>query len=194
MLFALSAGRRVSIWFVWAVVLLLLALVVLAHKPVLRLLYPLHYQAYIEDCSRANGLDPRLVAAVIRVESRFDPMAESQKGARGLMQILPSTGSWIAGKLGYAEYHPDLLYEPGVSIHIGSWYLAYLVDLFDGRMVVALAAYNGGTTNVKSWLDTGVWDGTLQNLEAIPFEETRNFVRRIMHDYRVYRWAYPNPG
>src|SRR5690606_19100072 len=91
---------------------------------VLRLAYPIRYGDVLEQVAAETGLDPYLLLAVIKVESGFNPRAKSTKGARGLMQVMPDTGEWVARQLGMGRYHPDMLYEPQVNLVIGSWYLS----------------------------------------------------------------------
>lgn len=171
----------------------------------IRWLYPFPYRDIIVAQSGRLGLDPRLVAAVIRVESRFFPGAVSSVGARGLMQVLPETGRWAAGRLGLTGFRSEMLYDPVVNITIGTWYLAHLLDQFEGRapaagarlptgLPAALAAYNAGRQVVDAWLAVGVWDGTEAGANRIPFPETRAFVRRVLRDYRVYRALYGPEG
>lgn len=175
-------------------------------------LYPFPYREIIVAQSGRHGLDPRLVAAVIRVESRFFPGAVSSVGARGLMQILPETGRWAAGQLGLTGFRTEMLYDPVVNVTLGTWYLAHLLDEYEGRapagdggpsaagaarlragLPAALAAYNAGRQVVDAWLAAGVWDGSEAGAARIPFPETRAFVRRVLRDYRVYRALY-GPG
>ncbi|MFZ5824510.1 MAG: lytic transglycosylase domain-containing protein [Bacillota bacterium] len=151
--------------------------------------YPLTYETIILRRARENGLDPYLVAAVIRAESRFRPEATSPQGARGLMQIMPETGEWAAGQM-QLDFHPDYLYEPEYNIRIGCWYLANLVKEFEGDTVLALAAYNGGRNNVKKWLSERRWTGESHTLEQIPFPETRHYVAVVLRDYKRYLWLY----
>ncbi|WP_258359617.1 lytic transglycosylase domain-containing protein [Moorella sulfitireducens (nom. illeg.)] len=154
-----------------------------------RLFYPLPYLEFIVEYAHQEGLDPLLVAAVTRVESKFYPRAQSAEGARGLMQLMPETARLAAGQLGLA-YDPERLFSPEYNLRLGSWYLAELLREF-GDLNPALAAYNGGRGNVHNWLEKGVWDGSTRNLDQIPFPETREFVRRVLYDYRVYRTLYP---
>ena len=155
-----------------------------------RKLNPIHYVDLITVYSRRHSLDPFLVAAIMRVESRFQPDAVSSKGARGLMQLMPDTGRWAAGYLGINGYSDDLLYEPEVNIRIGAWYLRQLLNQFDGNLAVALAAYNGGPSNVEKWLSSGEWSGSIDDLEQIPFPETARYVDRVRRAYQLYLRAY----
>lgn len=157
-------------------------------------LYPFPYRETVVREARARGEDPLMLAAIIRVESKWDPGATSRKGARGLMQVMPETGDWAAGRLGLAGYHADQLYAPEVSIRIGSWYFDHLQGVFGGSQVLALAAYNGGTGRVKEWLAGQEWSGEWTQIDRIPYPETRDFVRRVLTDYRRYRMLYDADG
>lgn len=151
--------------------------------------YPLTYEPIIQQRARENGLDPYLVAAVIRAESKFRPLAASPQGARGLMQIMPETGKWVAEQM-QMPFHADSLYDPDYNIRIGCWYLANLLKEFDGDTVLALAAYNGGRNNVRKWLDERQWTGEPHTLDQIPFPETRNYVAVVLRDHKRYLWLY----
>ncbi|QIA26451.1 lytic transglycosylase domain-containing protein [Thermaerobacter sp. PB12/4term] len=173
-------------WLGWGTTLAVAALVAMA---VLYAAYPVPMAALIQREARACGLDPLLVAAVIRRESGFEPRAVSSRGARGLMQLMPETGAWAASRLGIEGFHPDRLFEPEVNLRLGCWYLAYLLDRFGGDPVAALAAYNGGEGTVEDWMARGHWHPA-QGPGEIPFPETRHFVAGVLRDYRVYRWLY----
>ncbi|MDN5345513.1 MAG: soluble lytic murein transglycosylase [Clostridia bacterium] len=142
--------------------------------------------------ARQEGVDPLLVAAVTRVESKFYPGARSDQGARGLMQLMPDTARLAAGHLGL-PYDPEKLFNPEYNLRLGTWYLAALLREFHD-LAPALAAYNGGRGNVHNWLERGVWDGSSRNLRQIPFPETRAFVRQVLQNYRIYRFLYPGAG
>ena len=172
--------------------LLLPALVAVTAFLLLRLAYPWPYRDLVVESARRHDLDPRLVAAVVRVESRFDPRAESRKGALGLMQIMPETGAWVAGRIGLTEFEPEDLLDPATNLRIGTWYLQDLLRTFDGDLVLALAAYNGGRGNVRRWIEgRDLGGGVESRLAHIAYPETRRFVRRVLHGYRMYRLLYP---
>lgn len=103
-------------------------------RTVLRWWYPVYYRESIVRWSAAHGLDPWLVAAVVRVESNFRPLATSPRGARGLMQLLPETARWVSGRMGEERFFEDLLYDPETNVRLGTWYLADLLREFDGRL------------------------------------------------------------
>lgn len=170
--------------------LLALYLFINLAPPVSRLIYPFHYREIILEQAHRNELEPQLVAAVIWVESSYNENAESKKGARGLMQIMPETGAWAAEMMRLDDYSEDKLYDPRVNITLGSWYLKHLIHSFDNNTYAALAAYNGGRGHVKRWLDEEIWDGSRENLSQIPFPETRNFVTRVETVYRRYQRLY----
>lgn len=158
----------------------------------IKLLYPLYHDETIKKYSKQFDVDPYLVAAVIRVESKFYHKAESRVGAKGLMQIMPETGEWVANKLLLENYTVEKLYDPEYNIQIGIWYLAYLIGEFDGDIVKSLAAYNAGENKVRKWLKAGIWSGNFNDIENIPFPETRSYVDRVMYDYQVYKKIYQN--
>ncbi len=155
----------------------------------LSFLYPIYYQEYVKDYSRRLNLDPLFVHALIREESRFNPKAESRSKAMGLMQILPSTGEWIAVKMGEKAFEDDSLFQPKPNIKLGTWYLAYLLEKFDGNFILALTAYNGGPTNVTNWLKKSSEDID-EFIEDIPSSETKRYVKKVMSSYAMYKHIY----
>lgn len=171
-------------------VLLLAVILVIGHsKPFLRLVYPMPYQDEVTRIAEGLKLDPLLVTSVMRAESRFDPYAQSSKGATGLMQLMPNTAKWVAGQMNL-EYSEEKLVEPEFNISVGCWYLASLMSQYGGKIPVVLAAYNGGRTNVNQWLKDGTWDGQLSDVENIPFPETRDYVKTVLRDYEIYKKIY----
>lgn len=163
---------------------------VLTSKWFWRIIYPFPYQEVVMREARNCGVDPYLVAALIHTESKFLANAESGQGARGVMQIMPDTGKWAAAQMGLRKFNPDMLFEPETNIKIGCWYLAGLLREFDGNRNIALAAYNAGRGNVKTWLIQGKWDGKLESADRIPFPETRNYVVMVTDSYRKYFYLY----
>jgi len=141
----------------------------------LRVLYPLAYESQILTLAEAHDLDPALLAAVVRCESRFRAAAVSARGAVGLMQIMPETGAWIAEQIPISGYSTDRLVEPELNLRLGCWYLRSLLERFDTRDE-ALAAYNAGPTHAERW---GRGDGSI-------FPETRTFIDRVNASLPVY--------
>lgn len=152
--------------------------------------YPLGYWDLITTQAAANELDPFLVAAIIRQESAYDPDAQSHADARGLMQVLPSTGERIAKALGAKDFTASQLYDPEISIMFGTAYFAQMLERFEGNIYRAIAAYNAGpkATN-KWWPEEGDVDQEVI-IENISYRETRNYVKRILRDQYQYRRLY----
>jgi len=151
------------------------------------------YKDMIEQYSAMYGLDPAFVTATIFVESSFIETAESDVGAIGLMQLMPSTGMWIAGKVGIEDYRIEMLTDPDVNIHLGCWYLSYLLDKFDGNLDTVTAAYNAGPRRVEEWLLDKRYSPDGKTLTYIPYEETRNHVERVNRHYEIYKGIYEDP-
>jgi len=178
-------------WYRLAFFIALLVVFHLLYSPFLaQFFYPLPFRQEIYYYSRQHQLDPHLVAAVIKVESGFQPEATSSEEARGLMQLMPYTGEWVAQMNGFDDFEVDMLYEPSYNLHLGTWYLAYLLDNFDYNLAQALAAYNGGQGQVRRWIEQDIWDGNGGNLEDIPFRETREYVRKVKRAYFRYEQIY----
>ncbi|MBI5870344.1 MAG: lytic transglycosylase domain-containing protein [Actinobacteria bacterium] len=137
-----------------------------------------------------NQLDPALVAAVIYEESSFEDTISSEAGAIGLMQLMPSTATWIAGKTGGVDFRVADLKDPSVNIAYGCWYLRYLIDRY-GSSELALAAYNGGTENLDQWLAEARTQGRqFSSATDIPWPETREFVTSVEKTRDIYASAY----
>jgi soluble lytic murein transglycosylase len=183
----------------WAVAALALLAVVLGgwyqvHQEMpawyARLWYPLEYEEAIVAEAERRGLDPALVAAVVNAESGFLPDSRSSQGAVGLMQVLPETARFVADLPDRPSPSPERLAEPEVNIAYGTRYLRYLVDRH-GTVPLALAAYNGGETNLAEWLDEAAVRGEELSIpEDIPFTETRDFVTRVLEAVPIYRRTY----
>ena len=152
-------------------------------------LYPYDYRSYIETSAAQQRADPFLVAAVIKHESKFQSTARSDGGAVGLMQLMPQTAAWIAGQLG-EPFTEDYLYDPALNIRYGVWYLAELEREFGGNDILALAAYNAGRGNVRDWMERSHWTYQFDEIDAIPYPETRLYVRRVLEDREQYKRLY----
>ncbi len=151
--------------------------------------YPLKYLDIISKYSEEYSLEPSFVASVIYVESRFDNDAESHKGAIGLMQLMPDTAEWIAGKMKIKDYDVDMLKEPDLNIEMGCWYLEFLNQRFNSEEVV-LAAYNGGHNRIKQWLDDEQLSDDGETLKDIPYKETDDYVQRVEDAKEKYEELY----
>jgi len=159
-------------------------------------LYPLGYWETVRAAAGAHGVDPLLVLAVIRQESHFEPEAVSSAGARGLMQLLPATARQVASADGAAPPGEPALEDVGTNIDLGTRLLARLLRQYDGSMVKALAAYNGGEDAVAKWERRYAGRAPDEFVELISFRETRDYVKSVLRNYRVYRrlYATPNPA
>lgn len=171
-------------------VIIFSALYLLQAEWVWKIFYPWPYRTEITRVAKRTGIDPCLLAALVRVESRFNPNAESVMGARGLMQVMPETATWAAQQIGLRDFHENQLYQPEINLLIGSWYLDHLFKDFQGNQVTGLAAYNAGRGNVHAWLGTGQWMGTMADVGQIPFPETQLYLRAVMRDYELYKHLY----
>jgi soluble lytic murein transglycosylase len=155
-----------------------------------RLVHPILERERIAAEARENGLDPALVAALIKQESNFNPRATSPVGARGMMQIMPSLGTRMARSRGIESWHIDMLYDPAISIDFGTQHLAELLRDYP-HLEHGLAAYNAGATPVARWrTKAGAADPEIFT-ERIPFVETRDYVRAVVRNRAFYRALYP---
>ena len=153
------------------------------------------YQSLIERYAAEYNLRPAFVAAIIRNESSFRTDAESSVGARGLMQLMPDTAEWIAGKIGDSNYSFDHLYDAETNIRYGCWYLNYLSKLFRGDAVLVSSAYHAGQTTVTRWLsDKSISsDGVTIPVDKLPDGPTKQDAGRVTTSYGIYEaLLYPN--
>lgn len=145
------------------------------------LLYPFPYKDIVERVSKEFGIDPALIYAVMKQESLFNERAVSRSNAMGLMQLLEKTARWKARRIAYELKD---IFSPQDNIYLGTAYLRYLLDLWNGDLVKALASYNAGQGAVSRWKDYG--DSYLY-IELIPYNETRNYVRKVLRYYYIYK-------
>ncbi len=145
--------------------------------------YPLKYKDFILEASEQYDVEPYLVASIINSESSFDKCVVSQKGAVGLMQIMPSTASMVAKQLKLSEYD---LFDEQTNIKIGTYYLSTLLSYF-GDLSVAICAYNAGPTRVKSWLENEEFSGDGKTLDSIPYAETQKYLANVLKNIKFYQ-------
>jgi soluble lytic murein transglycosylase len=192
------AGRRrtfvrrwtFSVGLVVVVVVAVFAIAPLFQKAIRDLTLPLSYSSIIRQQAAAKHLDPALVAAVIDAETGFDART-SPAGAEGLMQMEPATAQFLAKRSGGTAFTVADLATPQVNIAYGSYYLRYLLNEFGGDETAALAAYNGGDTNVGQWIRAARAAGHPFGTSDIPFPQTRAYVEKVENLQQSYRRKYP---
>lgn len=153
-------------------------------------LFPQPYWPTLQSNAEKRGLDPFLVASLIRQESEFNPNAISYANAWGLMQLLPRVGSQIARQQHVRPYRTSYLLNPDVNLKLGTAYLRALMDEFHDQPEYALAAYNAGDDRVHTWLANGPYASLPEFVESIPFTQTREYVQAILRNREIYRRLY----
>jgi soluble lytic murein transglycosylase-like protein/tetratricopeptide (TPR) repeat protein len=153
-------------------------------------LYPLPFWGLIESASQKRGLNPHVVASLIRQESAFNPEAKSWANAIGLMQIIPPVAEEEAKLMGIAQFDPESLYNPDFAVQLGTHHLSRLFSDFEKSWICSIASYNAGSPPVKKWLRFYPIDIPESFIERIPFLETRNYVKSILRNYINYHRVY----
>jgi soluble lytic murein transglycosylase len=155
-----------------------------------KLAYPLPYRESLERYAGSQGLDPFLVAGLIRQESEFNPKVISRSRAHGLMQVMPATGREIARKVGVKRFTNSMLLDPEVSLKFGTHHFKKWLDAEQGRVEVTLAAYNAGKTRADRWIKRHQFREPAEFIETIPFLETREYVQSVLRNADFYRRLY----
>lgn len=185
--------KRIKIAVIALAVALVLAVggVVLyyAQDALLKAAYPLKYESIISTYADEYDLPPSLIYAVIHTESRFKEDAESRVGAKGLMQLMDSTYEWIQTKFSEDPEPLDRIFEPEINIRCGAKVLDVLQDMFKDLKTV-IAAYNAGNGTVSKWLKDPAYSADGKTLTHIPFEETANYVKRVLSARERYQTLY----
>ena len=180
----MSKKRYITIFIIF--MLLVLGVVAVRQKVVLKLLHPRLYKEYVETYSKEFSIDENLVYSIIKVESKFNKKAVSKKNAKGLMQISCITQKWAEDEL---ELEKVDIFDPETNIRIGCWYLSKLCKEFDNLELV-IAAYNGGSGNVRKWLSNKAYSKDGNRLHEIPFNETKNYLGKVKQNYLIYKSLY----
>jgi soluble lytic murein transglycosylase len=155
-----------------------------------KVLFPQPYWSDLATNSQKNGLDPYLVASLIRQESEFNAGVVSHANAWGLMQLLPSVGKSMAKKEGLKGFNTNQLLNPTVNLQLGTRNLRMVLDRFGGQQEYALAAYNAGDVPVRQWMAAGSYQDIAEFVESIPYTETREYVQAILRNREIYRALY----
>ena len=183
--------RSRGIWIAAVLLALALVMALLLGRELEKRTYRLDYPNTIAEYAKEYKLDPYLISSIIHCESGNRPDAVSPDGAVGLMQIMPTTGEWVAGKLQVEDFHTDMLFEPSVNIRFGCWYLQFLMDRYDQDRQLAVAAYNAGHGTVDKWLGNPEISAEGRLVE-IPYPETKTYVEKVQRAYEKYEFLYKN--
>ena len=164
------------------------------YKNVWKKIYPEYYLPTIKEFSNQHQIDPYLVLSLIKAESTFESDLVSTAGAVGLMQLMPSTASWMietgmSSAFAFSSWSPSFLTHPKINIELGITYFAYLVEQFEQKICPAIAAYNAGPGRLKNWLKPNSVDPDVF-IEDIPYLETRNYLKKVMTNYFYYSMIY----
>jgi soluble lytic murein transglycosylase len=160
----------------------------------LRILYPLPFERMIRAEAEEHGLDPYVLAALIRQESLFEERATSPVGARGLMQIMPATGTRLAQEAGLEDFDPELLYDPEINVYLGARYVAEHYQEYGGSLPSVFSAYNAGAHRVGRWAAYPEYADEELFTERIPFRETRDYVKILSRNFAIYIGLYGDEG
>lgn len=158
------------------------------------LLYPRYFSDYIDEDSKKYGADPFLVLSIMREESRFNPRAKSEAAARGLLQFIITTAREIGRDVGFVDVTPEELYDPRVVIRLGAEYIATLSKDFAADRYKVASAYNAGPKQTALWARLAPADGDDFFLSSINFDETKDYVRKVLNSYKRYGEIYGNAG
>ncbi|MBI2252441.1 MAG: lytic transglycosylase domain-containing protein, partial [Armatimonadetes bacterium] len=165
-----------------------LFLIFLYYTPFIwRIFYPFPYKEIILKEAKRHKLDPLILISLIKAESDFKLNAKSKTGAIGLMQIMPKTAEDIVKELNFKGFSLEALESPELNVFFGAYYLSKLKKNYRGNLFLALAAYNGGSSNVDLWLKN---KSAPIEIKDIPFLETRKYLKNIFKNYKFYKKAY----
>ena len=166
-------------------VLFAIAVVIVGIGAMVNHYYPLRYNEEIKRYADEYSLEPEFVCAVVHAESRFNKYAISEEGASGLMQIIESTAYWLAPKLDMEDFEYSQIFDPGINIQMGCYYLNLLDRQYNNKET-ALCAYNAGSGNVDIWLTDPEYSSDGKTLDSIPFLETQDYIKRVADNQKIY--------
>jgi len=162
-----------------------------ATRTAYELAYPLAWWSLVQEAAATYDIDPFLILVVMREESNFSPTAVSSSGARGLMQLLPSTAKWILESKLNQPFHEDNLDDPEVNIFLGAWYLRHLLEQVNFDLAKAVAAYNGGPGNLQRWIAASPVIHPADLPAVLASSETREYLTKVLNSWLAHRWLYP---
>ena len=156
------------------------------------IVYPRKYKDIVEQASSIYNVDPNLVYAIIKQESKFNSNATSHSEAKGLMQLMDATAYDMARKIDSIDEKAYDIYDPRTNIFLGTKYISYLINHFDGNYYLAVVAYNAGMGNTKAWLDKRYTEYTtfFDVYECVEYAETRNYFNNVIKNYNYYTVLY----
>lgn len=176
-------------WKTWTATVILLVLIVNLGN-LTRRFYPVKYMNYIKTYSAEYDVDPYLIMSIIKAESNFEHEAVSNRQASGLMQLMEPTALWLAEKMNLPDFQYSGITEPELNIKMGCFYVAYLLELYEGNEKNALAAYNAGEGTVSRWLADKACSKDGKTLTYIPYPETRRYITQVTNNQKVYQLLY----
>lgn len=179
--------RRLPLLLLCGLLALALGLLLIASDGFWDLLSPITHKQQLYSLAGEYKVDPMLLAAIVRAESTFNPFAESRSGAVGLMQLMPQTAEEAARALHLDFDKMEDLYQDDVNLRLGTYHFARLLKAFNGDTVLALAAYNAGAAKVRQWRLPPVGAPEADRVEAIPLDETRDYVARVLASHRSFK-------
>lgn len=185
-------SRRVIIIVILLLIVFLLFGPINIQNKILKIIYPIKYENFVENYSTKYEVYKNLIYAIIKAESNFNQQAVSNKEAKGLMQLMPQTAEDIAKKLDIEVTKEEIskkLLEPEFNINLGTKYISNLLAKYS-NIELALTAYNAGSGNVDTWVENRTLMADGSNIENIPYKETNNYVRKILRDYEIYKKLY----
>ena len=185
-------SRRVIIIVILLLIVFLLFGPINIQNKILKIIYPIKYENFVENYSTKYEVDKNLIYAIIKAESNFNQQAVSNKEAKGLMQLMPQTAEDIAKKLDIEVTKEEIskkLLEPEFNINLGTKYISNLLAKYS-NIELALTGYNAGSGNVDTWVENRTLMADGSNIENIPYKETNNYVRKILRDYEIYKKLY----
>ena len=185
-------SRRVIIIVILLLIVFLLFGPINIQNKILKIIYPIKYENFVENYSTKYEVDKNLIYAIIKAESNLNQQAVSNKEAKGLMQLMPQTAEDIAKKLDIEVTKEEIskkLLEPEFNINLGTKYISNLLAKYS-NIELALTAYNAGSGNVDTWVENRTLMADGSNIENIPYKETNNYVRKILRDYEIYKKLY----
>ncbi len=158
----------------------------------MKIIYPRQYENFVTLYAQEYQVDENLIYAIIKAESNFNAKAVSSKGAKGLMQLMEDTAKDVGTKLNN-PITPDIvekkLCDVDMNIQLGTRYVAMLLEKYE-NIAVAVVAYNAGIGTVNAWIEKGVIQKDGSDIENVPYQETNQYVRKILRDYKIYQNLY----